>query len=258
MPMRLPLPAPSWSRLTTSSPSPRPSRDRERRLHGIAMIQRAPTSVGWTRDRVTVPITSPMRMAVQFLKHASHSGRTRARSPIAAQPQQFLALIEGPAGRLDRQQIGPEPVDGLLTLRHRPDRDGADPRHLVRHTATDRRVVAEYHRTLTATLTQTLRHAPRPDADLAVAGRQRSRRRASAGQRPQRRLEHGGRPSLDGVAPPWLHPAVARHRSGTPITNQRAGEVRDPTSSRAPEPSLLSITSAPAAAPNESIASSGS
>src|SRR5438876_5181904 len=68
MPMRFPAPACKSSYTTKSSPSgPRPCRNASR-LKGMAITHRAASRLGWHRDRVTVPITSAMRIAFHVLQ----------------------------------------------------------------------------------------------------------------------------------------------------------------------------------------------
>src|SRR5262245_65686470 len=199
-----------------------------------------------------------MRMAVQLLENTGHPGRAADRIARLAQPQQFLALEVGPARHLHDEQVRSQLLDGALGLWDRPHGDGPHARHLVRHAAGQARIAAEEDRGPARPLLKTPRHATNPAARLAVAGRKRSGLPAVSRQGAQTDLEHRQGLSLDRKAPLRLSLAIARHQSCNPITNQRTGEVREPTSSRAPAPSLDSRTIAPAPAPRESIASSGS
>src|SRR5262249_1672138 len=159
------------------------------------MTQRAPARLGWTRDKVTVPMTSAMRMAVQLLQGTRHTGRARRR-PRAAQPQQLLELPERAAGRLHYEQVGPQPLDRPRRLGHAPARRPRAPRPLVG--AAPRRAGArkETHPPPPRPARQPRGDPPRPRTRLAVAPRQFPRRGPVAAQRPQRRPEQRRRLAL--------------------------------------------------------------
>src|SRR5262249_45604282 len=126
-PTRLPGPAPRSSNITTSSPSLRPAARSAFRLYGTPISQRAPARAGWTRDSVTVPITSAMRMAVALLLvHQTHHepahGRVLAAHQLA-RPGAFVRrqhpVADGRAEAVDRQdRLAVRPAVGGQRLHH--------------------------------------------------------------------------------------------------------------------------------------------
>src|SRR5438270_6712140 len=105
--MRLPLPAPRPSKITRSSPSGRPSRS-PCKLYGTPITQRAPARLGWTRDSVTVPITSAMRMAVQLPEDTGHTRWARDLARQAQGAEDLPNLEKRPPRHLHDQQVGAE------------------------------------------------------------------------------------------------------------------------------------------------------
>src|SRR5262245_22228306 len=99
------------------------------------MIQRAPERAGWTRDNVTVPITSAMRMTVQL---PQRTGDTRGAPRLAGgtQSSQHLPDLEkSPARHFYNEQVGPQRQDGAGRLGHGQYGRGPESRHLIGHAA---------------------------------------------------------------------------------------------------------------------------
>src|SRR5262249_9543840 len=107
------------------------------------------------------------------------------------------------------------------------------------------------------TLAQSIGDHLHPATGLAVASGQGDRLDSLAAQRLQGELQHQGL-TLGGVTAGSLSLAVAGHSSHNPITTQRTGELRAPTNSRAPAPSLLRITRLDLPAPRLSSTRMGS
>src|SRR5262245_57939053 len=91
--------------MTKSSPSGTPPARSASRLKGTPITHRKPVMAGWKRDRVTVPITSAMRMAVQLLEGASQSGRASRSAGGAAGAEDLPNLEKGPARHFDGEQV---------------------------------------------------------------------------------------------------------------------------------------------------------
>src|SRR5262249_36638277 len=119
---------------------------------------------------VMLPITSAMRMAVHLLKDARDFWRTGG--PIAAEPQDFLALEIGAFRHLHDEQVRPQLFQRSRRLHHRPHRCGPYARHLVGDTTGKASAAPKQYRRAATAAPQTLRPTPHPVARLAIALRQ--------------------------------------------------------------------------------------
>src|SRR5579884_2537616 len=138
--MRSPMPAPSSSRMMKSSPSGVPVR-RALRLNGTPMSQRWPVSAGCQRESVTLPMTSAMRMAVQFLQGGGEIGRARDRRGDGTE---HLPQFEvGAAWHLDGEEIRAERAPGAGGMGGGQHGGGAEAAMLVRDAADERWIAAE-------------------------------------------------------------------------------------------------------------------
>src|SRR5262249_19783671 len=139
--IRLPMPPPRLSKITRSSPSGTPAR-RPFRLNGTPINHRAPTMLGWTRDSVTVPITSAMRMAVQLPQGTGHPIGTGGRGGEGG-TRDLPDLEEGAGGHLNGEGVGGRAGGRPGRLADRAARPRPQPGHLVGHAAAQPRVGAE-------------------------------------------------------------------------------------------------------------------